>query len=458
MINQPGREGTKGIIVDVISPPCGQIHHRNNHLRRHHIASAPSAKVPDPSKLLGLERMDSANADMVSIGRIKGFCDADLPDWFLSEILLHLPVKCLFRFKCVSKRWQQLISEPSFGCSYNRRNHESSTYSLPWTFLFFCTTRSLYAAFHLCNLGHHNNLLSSVLEFVEGKHRAPRSGRVLACNSGLLLCHAAQCGKDLYYVCNPLTRQSVSLPRHPQLHKWVSIGFVVGQEEDCRFHVVRIAEFSGSSNVLDLEIFSSSVGKWVERKLLCVSPVMLSIRQREAVPYKGILHWREYNNKIIAYDPNKNTDQCRLLDMPKDRDRDAEGVLGVSGESLRYLEVRRRVHDRGMISVWMVKDYQLGEWDLEYRTSVDYSPITRALLSNRGFLLRPLAFHPVEPDMVYLAFNDSIVVLHNLATKSLEPVEFDSRGECYRLAYLDLSTIFPFVLQPWPTPVHKWEV
>ncbi|GMH07087.1 hypothetical protein Nepgr_008927 [Nepenthes gracilis] len=362
--------------------------------------------------------MESVHSEIASKYRIEGFSDENTPDWLLSEILLRLPVKSLFRFKCVSRRWHSLISDPYFACSYK--------YSLPWTFLFHLTDHSgrmnpdgggLHAAFKFCHPDHYK-LPSFILELLEGRQGATGSLRVLACSNSLLLCSSTQHRKELYYVCNPLTMQWVGLPRRPQLHKWVNIGFVV-EPEDGSFHVVRIAEFSCSTNVLDLEIFSSSSGKWITRKLPCVSPVMLSIRHRNAVSYRGILHWREYNNRIIAYNPRDNTDQCRLLGMPTGRDRDGQGVLGVSQDSLRYFEVHKQSQKYGF-SVWVLRNYEFGEWCLEYRVSVaeigSADPLINEALHSTRCFLNPLAFHPLIPDVVFLVCYDS-VVLFNFRTR-----------------------------------------
>lgn len=409
--------------------------------------------------------MDFMDCETTSSGGLRSFSDAYLPDCILSQILLRVPVKFLFRCKCVSKHWQNMISELSFGCSYSGHYEDCSTCSVPWTFLFFCSTdyasvtsnstRISCGVFNMCYPAQHN-LPGSVLEFFEFKQQVPRPFRVLACSSGLVLYRAVKRRKD--YVHNPLTKQWVALPRRSQLHKWVSIGFLVDQENSS-FHVVRIAEFSGSSSVLDLEIFSSPVGKWIESKLSCDSPVMLSIKHQEAVVYKGILHWREYNNRIIAYDIMKNAHQCRLIDMPKDRDRDAVGLLGASKECFRYLEVKRDPYDRWYLSVWILNNYELGEWALEHQISIldiaHANPQFKMLWMISNFNLRPVSFHPVDPDVVFLVCYD-FIVLYNLVTKRLKLAKPDSDRD--PMSKFNLYESTPFLLYPWPTPVHKREV
>ncbi|KAL9256464.1 hypothetical protein AKJ16_DCAP12140, partial [Drosera capensis] len=103
---------------------------------------------------------------------------------------------------------------------------------------------------------------------------------------------------------------------------------------------------------------SSSPSLLIRR--ISLLPVMLSIKHQKAVVYKGILHWREYNNRIIAYDIMKNAHQCRLIDMPKDRDRDAVGLLGASKECFRSVQG----FEMRIPKTWWSKSRKSGRTDL----------------------------------------------------------------------------------------------
>ncbi|KAB1201526.1 hypothetical protein CJ030_MR0G003213 [Morella rubra] len=54
----------------------------------------------------------------------KGTWMNNLPEDIIVEILLQLPVKPLLRFRCVSKRWFSLISDPHFAKSHFKRASE----------------------------------------------------------------------------------------------------------------------------------------------------------------------------------------------------------------------------------------------------------------------------------------------------------------------------------------------
>lgn len=56
---------------------------------------------------------------MMSSGCFKD--GGDLPEWLLTEVLCRLPLESVFRFKCVSKQWLSLITDPCFSRFYISR-------------------------------------------------------------------------------------------------------------------------------------------------------------------------------------------------------------------------------------------------------------------------------------------------------------------------------------------------
>ncbi|KAJ6311099.1 hypothetical protein OIU76_015762 [Salix suchowensis] len=58
--------------------------------------------------------------------------DSEIPDGVLMEILSRLPLKPIFKFKCVSKRWLSVISDPSFAMA----RIEKKSLSPAWDLLF----------------------------------------------------------------------------------------------------------------------------------------------------------------------------------------------------------------------------------------------------------------------------------------------------------------------------------
>jgi len=66
----------------------------------------------------------------IFLNEIKFFWyDSDIPDSLLTEILIRLPLKSIFLFKTVSKRWLSLISDPFFARYYVTRINSDSVLS-----------------------------------------------------------------------------------------------------------------------------------------------------------------------------------------------------------------------------------------------------------------------------------------------------------------------------------------
>ncbi|XP_020104093.1 putative F-box protein At3g52320 [Ananas comosus] len=57
--------------------------------------------------------------------KIEGRCSRQpIPDELISEVLVRLPVKSLLRFRCVSRTWRSLISDPHLIESHHRRSQQ----------------------------------------------------------------------------------------------------------------------------------------------------------------------------------------------------------------------------------------------------------------------------------------------------------------------------------------------
>ncbi|KAK1692023.1 hypothetical protein QYE76_008720 [Lolium multiflorum] len=126
-----------------------------------------------------------------------------LPTDVLFGILSRVPYKSLCRFKCVSKPWQGLCSEPDI-----RKSCERSSQTLSG---FFYNDRG---GFNFLNLsGRGPPLVDPSLPFLRGSYH---HFKVKQCCGGLLLC---KCWKSRhkkhkydYIVCNPMTWKWTVLP------------------------------------------------------------------------------------------------------------------------------------------------------------------------------------------------------------------------------------------------------
>ncbi|KAM3339245.1 hypothetical protein P3S68_029114 [Capsicum galapagoense] len=130
----------------------------------------------------------------------------NLQEEILMDILSRLPVRSLLRFKCVSKFWMALISEPYFTTKHF--NHVKNNQSFE-KMLFLNREYS----FHCSSLSS-----DQLFEDVQGIDR-PRSGKlwgwnIHCCYNGLVLVGVRKYpDKDfMLLLWNPSTRESVVLP------------------------------------------------------------------------------------------------------------------------------------------------------------------------------------------------------------------------------------------------------
>ncbi|KAF5755074.1 putative F-box domain-containing protein [Helianthus annuus] len=391
----------------------------------------------------------------------------NFPESLLLEIISRLPLKSIFKFKCVCKHWLTLISQPSFSKFYFNVTANSASSSVQFRILY----RYIYVSKFKDVLDRfrpevYNSHKFSVL-FLSSFEEQQQSDqfKVLGVSNGLILC--CLLGPLVYYVCDPVTRQWVTLPRGRDMSAsthpiFFGEGFVSRVDENnvvVGYTVVRVELLSLRTNYLSLEAFSSETGKWVDYKLPCESPIALMKRGGGPVCFNGNFHWFVYDHGMVAFDPNKEPKSCRLIQFPEDREVETEykhdGLYRLCDEcqgKLRFFEVAYDVCSFYCFSMWDMKDYEKGEWCSEFK-------VTRSDLSSsdpelNGWLMKakflPLSFHPFDLDIVYLRCVElACVVSYSIRNKTLDVVA-KPIGVVDDLSW---RVVIPFVIPKWPTPV-----
>ncbi|CAL0299195.1 unnamed protein product [Lupinus luteus] len=223
-------------------------------------------------------------------------------EYLVSEILLRLPVKSLLRFKCVSKQWFALISEPKFCHSHTLRLYRNSRV-FPSAIL----------------LSAHNSRTCQIIPLKTNKitgssnrHEVevPKGTVIQSCN-GLLLVERST-SQDLsevkYYVCNPTTNKSVPVIFPTQEFRCLVVSLFICFEplKSLHYRLVSVRfknykSFSDMGNVVVptniprpayvINVFSSETSSWSEPGFTFTSPNYAPPNQTNTVYFNGSLYW-----------------------------------------------------------------------------------------------------------------------------------------------------------------------
>lgn len=165
-----------------------------------------------------------------------------MPEDLLTEIIIRLPLKSQFRFRCVSKAWHKLISS------------EHVQKKLPFTI------SGIYGHVDAENFRHKYACMSDGRFINCNLSFFPfhSNSRVISCCNGLILFQSLS--SQMFHVCNPATKRWFALPSP----KKVSLLAVLAFDPciSCHFSVFC---FTGwHSQGADLQVFSSVTKKWDE--------------------------------------------------------------------------------------------------------------------------------------------------------------------------------------------------
>ncbi|KAI9124708.1 hypothetical protein K1719_004630 [Acacia pycnantha] len=232
----------------------------------------------------------------------------------LIEILIRVPAKSLIRFKCVSKRWLSIISQPEF-CRRHALHHPSSKVS--GIFLRH-TPGGTQSDFQFLSLNSNYSVSPPTsLHFPSDANAI----KILQSCNGLLLCSSL--GKfgtpRKYSVYNPTTRQFSVLPQsYPLVRQSIAIFGVNLAFDPTRspyYTVVCVRATVESCYFYQIMIYSSEsdTGNWRLSGSPFNAPYDMAFG--DGVYWNGAIHW------ISPKDPSLNfdlTQEClgRMPDLP----------------------------------------------------------------------------------------------------------------------------------------------
>ncbi|CAH9132494.1 unnamed protein product [Cuscuta epithymum] len=232
-------------------------------------------------------------------------------------VLLCLPPKAIYRFRVVSKTWNELISHPFFIERYDGRRRRRGGPRL----LALFQTSVCYS--DRWPPTYHTNILSVDLPRNRKLWRflKLRDCKVINSSGGLILCAARSNDAfypNDYYVLNRITQKLVSLPPT----KWLCFGTIGLMCEEnkhelaAKYIVVRTA--IESSLNLGIETYSSETGVWsAKRSRTFPARYKINLISGDPSVMNGVFHWAPHLYKTMAlYRPRENNFQ--FIDAPVD--------------------------------------------------------------------------------------------------------------------------------------------
>ncbi|KAM7266247.1 hypothetical protein ACFE04_004144 [Oxalis oulophora] len=358
---------------------------------------------------------------------------------------------------------------------------QSRRCSLPCTISRFTRSRT-----RLVPIGHHlYTTLRKTTPFFSLDFLPTTSNNVhiLRYSHDLFLCTGDLDKHDVYYICNPMSKEWISLPPTPSPHREASVGFYCDISYDKyengnstiwivknlqKYIVVRHLEVFSS---MELAVFYSETNTWrnyvesVPQENFAQSSWILM-----AIMYNGRLWYMPLYRCIYVYNPDhledSNEQRWDIIDVPSRIHDYCNPYMGVTNGRMRISQIF--THDDKIISrdmhyealrdmepclrIWEFDD-DVREWSLVhnvYLKDLDekFNQSLRSIVGSR-LNMEGIHFHPVDEDMIYIVF-DIGYFEYNVRLKVMEfhPIEIRTKKQGLFMGRRD-----PF-MQPWrPTPI-----
>ncbi|CAI9107134.1 OLC1v1006425C1 [Oldenlandia corymbosa var. corymbosa] len=222
-----------------------------------------------------------------------------------------------------------------------------------------------------------------------------------------------------------MNKQWFTLPPAPKyLSEDVSVGFITQLEAGCTsvsFKVVLLHCRAKIRTSLELEVFSSETGEWIAYSIKSDLSVLGSGRL-SGVYLNNYLHWIGRGLGIIAYDPYGSPDTFRFIPFPdgfnSSSKRGRRSLCGVQQGCLMLCEMLGVFDLEGFshFKIWVLEDYKANRWLMKHSIKKEDVIVDDKLLVKKLWV-EPAAFHPYDPDVIYLALDGFDLVSYNTRTR-----------------------------------------
>ncbi|KAK1692895.1 hypothetical protein QYE76_009592 [Lolium multiflorum] len=270
-----------------------------------------------------------------------------LPEGPLVEILSRVPYRSLCRFKCVSKPWLALCSDPDI------RKRSPQT-----------LTGFFYNKGRFCNLsGRGPPMVDPSLPFLRKSYELVNPEH---CCGGLILCRcwkSGHSGEDDYnlVVCNPATENWIQLPPCPieapyEIEEY--LGFDPAAPSCFVVLVVQLVEFG------EVAIYSS--GRWTTVQSGWVNQPV-PVGPSNSVFLNGTMHLMTHKPSIFTVDTQGKV--WREIHIPGDVPETCAGYSIGQSQGRLYAWF---IDDPNVcqLSVWALEDYGTAKWTLKHTANI----------------------------------------------------------------------------------------
>ncbi|CAN6329157.1 unnamed protein product [Urochloa humidicola] len=335
---------------------------------------------------------------------------AQLTDDLLLEILARVPYRSLCRFRCVSKHWRALISDPQNQESLPQRL-AGFFYRMPWDPDDDGGSPALTPlGYDFCNVpGTGPSFTDLSLSFLPDRER---KGLVLKdCCNGLLLCRCYRFPDEDefdYIVLNFATEKWVAVPVTQRLSnklQMVRLGFSPAVSPHFYVFEFHLDEDdndydAGDGSVLAVKIYSSATGAWSHKQSGWSMEISLD-PDLKSVFIDGVLYVIARQSMIGSVDVEGKT--WRIINFPHSKDSsffNATRVGFIDMSQGRLHLVSGHVGDK--LAIWVLEDKDSEEWTLKHTVSYQHLVRTKHVLFGfHEFIV--VAIHP-DRNMVFFAF------------------------------------------------------
>ncbi|PHT33105.1 hypothetical protein CQW23_29442 [Capsicum baccatum] len=319
---------------------------------------------------------------------VDGTMEVHLQEEIIMDILSRLPVLSLLRFKCISKYWMTLISEPYFTLKHlnHAKNNQNSQKILVLHGEFPLHCSSLSSA-SLSSV----RLAENVRKLDWPSNPRPWRFRMYCCYDGLALnklCDYPQYARAILLLWNPSTRESIVLPcTEFSLSKDFSCGLGYDSTSD-DYKIFKIDD-TAHCEILALK---SGSGRKIDKRPAGVFPVLSDTEDSLAFVH-GAFHWLDSSLEKMLISFSISNEVYGEIPLPEGMSlvfnmNRINGVSALEGMlSVYSTHIRRGIHT---LKLWILKDCDVKEsWNRFFTIQgTDLYSIPKYKFSDGEVLLR----------------------------------------------------------------------